>query len=211
MEKKSTLTISTVNPATKRSDDLIATARAAVQHLITLCKQDELGRYIGQFPIHKSLEEAGFQVGLPQFILFLNFMGLVRKLTKSKNGAGGNCYTFLVVDPTFFDLLVTEESVRTVLKQMYERLEVQRMNIEYQRQIADLKKVAPQPSNEEALALLNEHLAEVITEVERLQGENDEKAVQISALKAELKSVSKVDHKQVTDELMARFRQIAKN
>ncbi|KKS37379.1 MAG: hypothetical protein UU98_C0014G0001 [Parcubacteria group bacterium GW2011_GWD2_42_14] len=89
MEKKSTLTISTVNPETQKGDDLIATARVAVQHLITLCKQDELGRYIGQFPIHKSLEEAGFQVGLPQFILFLNFMGLVRKLTKSKNGAGG--------------------------------------------------------------------------------------------------------------------------
>jgi len=208
MEKKSNLTISTVNPETQKSDDLIATARVAVKHLITLCKQDELGRYTGQFPIQKSLEEAGFHVGLPQFVLFLKFMGLVRKLTKSKNGAGGNCYTFLVVDPTFFDRLVTEESVRTVLKQMYERLEAQRMNIEYQRQIADLKNqlATQQPSNEEALAQLNVHLAEVIAEVERLQGENEEKTVKISALEAELKTVSKVDPKKVADELMARFR-----
>ncbi|KKS28905.1 MAG: hypothetical protein UU89_C0025G0019 [Parcubacteria group bacterium GW2011_GWC2_42_11] len=205
MEKKSALTISTVNPETQKSDDLIATARAAVRHLSTLCTKDEFGRFTGRFQIHKSLEEAGFHVGLPQFILFLKFMGLVRKLTKDGNGT---CYKFLVVDPTFFDLLVTEESVSAVLKQMYERLEVQRLCNDYQRRIANLEEqLKRQPSNEEYLGTLNEHLAEVIAQVEHLSAENSEKTAKISELEAELKCTTKVDAKQVTDELMARFRQ----
>ncbi len=210
MSKKSSQIILTVNPATGKGDDLIATARAAVTHLHSLCEQDDCGRYTGRFAIQKTLEDAGFTTSVPYFILFLNFMGLVRKLNKDGSEQRGSQYRYLVLDPTFFDLLVTEESVCAVLKHMGERLELQRTCNALEKQLEKLKENAETSSttNDDDIAKMNENLAEVIAEVERLKVENAEKDARISELEAELRANPKVNPKTVSEELMARFKQI---
>lgn len=208
MSKKLPYTISTINPETGKGDDIIATARAAVTYLHTLCEQDGTGRYIGRFPIEKTLEEAGFTVGTSHFILFLNFMGLVRKLNKDGSPKGEAQYQYLVLDPTFFDLLVTEGSVCAVLKHMKERLELQKANQTMQKRLEKLDGASASAVSDDDISQMNENLAEVIAEVERLTGENAEKDARISALEAELQATTKVDPKAVSAELMAKFKQM---
>lgn len=208
MSKKLPYTISTINPETGKCDDIIATARAAVTHLHSLCEQDGEGRYIGRFPIQKALEDAGFTVSLPHFILFLNFMGLARKLKKDGSPKGEALYQYLVFDPTFFDLLVTDDSVYAVLKYMNERMELQKANQAMQKRLEKLEGASASAVRDDDISQMNENLAEVIAEVERLTGENAEKDARISALEAKLKETTKVDPKAVSAQLMAKFKKM---
>lgn len=208
MNKKLPYPISTINPATGMSDDIIATSRVAVDYLHTLCEQDEAGRYIGRFSIQKTLEEAGFTIGVPHFVLFLNFMGLVRKLNKDGCRKSESQYQYLVLDPTFFDLLVTEESIYSVLKYMSERHELQKENQAMRKRLEKLERASASIVSDDDISQMNNNLAEVIAEVERLKGENTVKDARISALEAELQATSKVDPKAVSVELMARFKQM---
>ena len=205
VKKVLSYTISTINPETDKSDDLIATARAAVNHLHTLCEQDEAGRYIGRFPIQKALEKAGFKTGVPHFVLFLNFMGLVRKLKRDGNKKGE--YQYLVFDPTFFDLIVTDESVNVVLKQMRERNELQITNQAMRKRLEKLEE-ASAPTVNDDLSQMNENLAEVIAEVERLKDEGALKDTRILTLETELQATTKFDPKAVSAELMAKFKEM---
>jgi len=210
MGKKLPYTISTINPKTGKGDDLIATARAAVTCLHALCEQDEVGRYLGRFSIQKTLEDAGFKVGVAHLVLFLNFMGLVRKLNKDGSKKSEPMYQYLVLDPACFDLIVMEESVCAVLKHMNERMELQRSNTVLQKRLDKLKEATASSSavNEDDINRMNENLAEVIAEVERLKDAHVEKDEKISLLEAKLAATSKVDPKSVSAELMARFKQL---
>ncbi len=203
--------LSTINPETGRSDDIIATARAAVKFLQTLCEQDDAGRYIGRFAINKELENAGFETNLPRFVLFLNQLGLVRKLNKA-GGENGKIFRYLLLDPTFFDLIVTRESVEAVLKCLEDRLSLQRKNHFLKRKLE-----TSNPTLDVEVNQLNENLAEVVVEVERLKQENHRLNDEVSDLKKEIsekeKKISFLEKTgtKVADELMMRFRALKEN
>lgn len=115
--------ISTVNPETGHGEDFIATVRQATNLLYSKGVVGATGRCTLTDSPDRLLSEAGFTVAVEHFVLFLDRIGLVRKLHKEGSNTGVYCY--LVFDPTFFDLLVTDASVIAVLKQMRERRSLQ--------------------------------------------------------------------------------------
>ena len=203
-------TIGTVNPETGKKDDLVATAKSAVTHLATLCKQDDEGRYIGNFPITSELEKVGFIGSMPHFVMFLSYMGLARRYTVSGGKKGESPHRYLVLDPTFFDLLVTEETVQSVLKMMAERYSKQR-------EVADLKKQlektsvsnqendAEVPSSSESEEILAQ-MAEMVVLVERLREEKGAVIAELEQAKKQLNDRPTLDAKAVAASLLAQAR-----
>lgn len=184
-KKASVYAIGTVNPKTGRSDDLVETARHAVEILVTKCKEDSCGRYIGVFSITKTLEDAGFKTSVAHFVLFLKNIGLARKLKSGGGGRTTSKYKYLVLDPKYFDLLVTEESVNSVLKQMKKHQDLQKSIIKIN------KGKSTKTYNglkDEDFDAINQDLAKVVVRVQELEEENRKLQEECAILKNQPKA-----------------------
>ena len=195
-EDKTPYQISTVNPETGQSDDLIATARAATMLLHSKGTINASGQCFAFVSPDRVLKEAGFTCGIAHFILFLDRMGLARKLTRT-GSAGLYCYQ--IMDPVFFDVLVSPESVMAVLRQMQERRYLQMAVLRLKR-ILNQKSVhlrtslspgaevttAPQIVErvvETGVSL--EQLAEAVARVEDLKAQNEVMAAEVAKVHAD--------------------------
>ena len=191
--------------------DLIDTARKAVQHLATLCEDDGKGRLFGHFRIKEELGKAGFKTGIPHLVLFLQFAGLVRKL-----GKDGNCslYRYQVLDPTFFDCLVSAESVKATLSMMHKRKEMQRRLVSLQKQVSSLEsklqeraEMSTTATFDEATEQLLTQMAELAALVEELRNEKISLADEIVQLKQKLSEQPSVDPAAIAAQMVARAKE----
>lgn len=229
MDAKMPYQISTINPETGKGDDLIATARAATKLLHTHGVVDAAGRCLATISPDKILTEAGFTTSTLHLILFLDRMGLVRKLYKK-----GDVYCYLVLDPDFLDLIVTPKSVTAVLKQMRERRQLQDAANELKKlqhpetgeltlqkaritkleaQVLEVQALAQPVSDGSTLEQL-EQLAEAAVIAETLAKERDEALTEVGSLRILTESLQvrvavcerKLKEQSTADDLMARMR-----
>lgn len=199
--------ITTLNPETGSGDDLVATSRAAVKHLTTLCTERGDWHY-GRFGINSVLKEAGFVPMTAHLVLFLNFIGVVCKTEKEGGEGGSLMYRYGVIDPTYFDVFATPERVKVVLKLMAERQALQK-GVNTLGKKLEAKKGKSKMSDAD-VAEINEGLAEVVAEVERLRGEIVSKDARIADLEQQLKATPKADAKDIARELVARALKVQK-
>lgn len=235
-EEKVPYLISTINPETGKSDDLIATARVATKLLHAKGQVDSDGRCLAVISPEKILSEAGFTTSVPHLIIFLDRIGLVRKLNKVVD-----TYRYLVLDPDFFDLIVTPESVTAVLKQMQERRQLQwdssalkklrhpetgeltglRARIaELESELAMLKAKSLEAQTSESVfgGPTLEQLAEAAVIVEDLVKERDKALSEVGALRNLTESLQeqvadlerKLKEQSTADDLMSKIRANAK-
>jgi len=197
--------IATTNPKMGcDGSNLLETARAAVTHLATLCKQNSKGRCTGVFAITKTLEDVGFQTSMPHFVLFLQQLGVVKKLGKS----GMSLYKFMVIDPDFFDLMVSQESVDLALKQMAKRRKELASTLALRKQVEVLEKALQEErlKRSESTPGSLEQLAEVVALLEGCREELKASQVQAELLQKELHDRTSVDPSAVAAQLVARAR-----
>ena len=118
--------IGVIHPETGEKGNLISCAELALVHLSKKCTTDGK-KLTGTFALQKELELIGLRSSLPHFGLFLQQIGLIRKLNKVSVETGGMSYKYLALDPNYFHAVVNQESVNSVLREMKERQDMQRM------------------------------------------------------------------------------------
>lgn len=186
--------VATVNPKTDSSDDLIATLRAGVETLYSLTTDRSHGYGQIRISAEKALREAGFEVSMSHFQLLLGELCLVQNLGKEggkrADGTANTCQ-YQVIDPVFFDVMVSEQSVMAALRRLQDRKELNGKIQVLTSEVKSLKEVnfhqlakAEGEATDSGVTL--EQLAEAVVEVDELSSEVESLRTQVASLTAEL-------------------------
>lgn len=141
---------------------------------------------------------------VPQIMLLMQELGLLRRRGSQKTT------TWFIVDGEYIDEFVSEEWCERARLNVFKHSEMMSELRDLRKRVgkctSELLSVTD-TNNDEQIVEMNNNLAEVIAEVERLKAEISMKDSRILELEAELSMAhSRSDPKAVAEELMARFR-----
>jgi len=197
-------TISTQNPDTGRSDDLLSTVRAAHVYLYG-CAENVGASRVGQFSLERKLKEGGFSPATAHFMLLLYQLGIVAKVKRvEKVTRGTSCWEYLIAPFVYADTMITQARLDAALDDMYERKILQRTSVKFKK----LQGVGLETSisKEAGDGVTLEQLAEAVAITEDWQLRHDALQEKLEACQKELAAAKIIDPAAVAEELLKKAR-----
>lgn len=205
MESEKVLySMTTKNPDTGRSDDLLSTVQAAQVYLHEKAIDRGKSR-VGRFSLSDTLKDGGFEPMTAHFMLLLYELGVVAKVKRTdKLIRGESIWEYLIAPFQYSEAMLSQSRIDAALQELADR----KMRNYAATQLKKLQSATPDEddvSTSDSGVTLDQ-LAEAVAAAECVTEERDALAERVAELEAELAKAEKVDPAEIAEALLAKVR-----